>query len=83
MDIISTPWTLFLSAIAYVAAALPVMLLIDVTTNRVTRFIGNKPWRAYAFLLGWPLLSLYVFLPRYRIRRGNRRLRKPTPFVKA
>ena len=83
MEITSTPWTLLIGAIAYLSAALPIMLLIDITTNRITRFIGNKPWRAYAFLVAWPLLALYVFLPRYRVRRGNRRVAKPIPFVKA
>lgn len=67
--------------IGWPSLALTIMLLIDVTTNRITRFIGNKPWRGYLFLLLWPLLALYVFLPRYRVRPGRRTLVKPMPFV--
>lgn len=67
----------------WILTALAVMLLIDVTTNRVTRFVGNKPWRAWLFLAAWPALAAYVFLPRYRVRQGARRLARPVPFVKA
>ncbi|MFZ5621148.1 MAG: hypothetical protein ACOY5W_09025 [Pseudomonadota bacterium] len=83
MELLDTLFATALTAAGWVLVALLVMLAIDLTTNRVTRFIGNKPWRAWVFVLLWPLLAAYVFLPRYRVRQGARQLIKPTPFVKA
>lgn len=77
----SNPGALILVLIGWLMLALAIMLLIDLTTNRITRFIGNKPSRGYLFLLLWPVLGLYVFVPRYRVRPGRRPLMKPLPFV--
>lgn len=74
-------WLPLLATVAYIMLGLLVMLLIDGFTSRITRFVWRKPWRAWLFLAAWPVLTFYVFAPRYRCRRGARQLIKPRPFV--
>ena len=76
-------WLPLLATVAYLLVGLLIMFIIDGFTSRITRFVWRKPRRAWAFLALWPALMFYVFLPRYRCRRGARQLIKPAPFIKA
>lgn len=83
METLMMIWNLLLGILLYAVVALCVMYFVDVTTNRITRFIGRQPWKAYLFLFVWPILAIYVFLPRYRVRRDKQLVGKPKPFAKA